>query len=148
MTIIDKMLPLWQEIPAKLRRARKQSGETNASIAERTGMSKSTMDNIFSGLTSEPGIYKFAALCVCLGLSADELLGIPSASNASEQEHQLHDSESNLAHARLAIGDKDKQLRRQRSLICILLGIITLALVLLTYIVVDALHPNWGFFVG
>ena len=111
-------------------------------------MSKSTMDNIFSGLTSEPGINKFAAQCVCLGLSADELLGIPSASNASEQEHQLHDSESNLAHARLAIGDKDKQLRRQRSLICILLGIITLALVLLTYIVVDALHPNWGFFVG
>lgn len=54
-----------------IRQARRQAGLTQAELAARRGMSRSTISQIENGVIAEIGLRKFVGLCAELGLSLE-----------------------------------------------------------------------------
>lgn len=67
---------------------RKRTGMTQAQIAQRLGMGRSTISLIESGMIPEIGLRKYAALCDLLGLSmaVTPLPAAPTWSDVFEQK--------------------------------------------------------------
>lgn len=145
--LVTQVSDSWGDVLGKIRDAKFDNRESAQTVADATGIPLSSLTKILSGHTLEPGVYKIVALCMHFNLSMDKLFGLRNETNEESMQREIDELRTCISHARMAIDDKDKQLRRHRSLIYVLIGIIAFSLVLLAYIVVDALHPNWGFFV-
>ena len=60
----------------RIRTARARYGMSQAELARRIGVSKTTMSQIELGKTPDPGALKVQAICRVLRISADYLLGL------------------------------------------------------------------------
>ena len=93
-TIIQRIQPNCDSLWQRLKAAKEASHKTNQQIANETGISISTISKFFSGASSAPSVFNIAALCICLDVSLDDLMGIrPPAPSDQEPsgipgEHQ------------------------------------------------------------
>lgn len=61
---------------AKIRKAKGTSGLTNQELADKSGIAYNTVCNITAGTAKQVSFHSVAAICVALGLSLDETLGL------------------------------------------------------------------------
>ena len=61
---------------AKIRKGKDASGLTNQEIADKSGITYNTVCNITAGTAKQVSFHSVAAICVVLGLSLDETLGL------------------------------------------------------------------------
>lgn len=154
---LDVRLPAWQEIMKKLDETRKIKGISVQEISDASGISVSTISRMLAGRTGEPSLYKVAAICEALGVSLDEYLGLSAGAASAEETSSLRrriiELELNLSNLKTVINGKDKHIEElqqeilhRRHFIYTLIGVTLLMFLLLSYIVIDAINPTWGFF--
>lgn len=68
---------------AKIRKAKDASGLTNQEIADKSGIAYNTVCNITAGTAKQVSFHSVAAICVVLGLSLDETLGLRDTDTSS-----------------------------------------------------------------
>lgn len=135
-----------------LRQAKERAGESNRSLAEKSGVPETTVAKIMCGSTGSPTFAQVAAMAPVLGLDLNVLGGLEpppvdadsAVANARlEGANQLLD----LYRERLAIYDRGVH---QRNLaICALMGFVAFfAVAFVTYVVLDANDPQHGFIRG
>lgn len=141
-----------QSVTSALRRAKDAAGETNRSLAEKSGIPEYTVAKIMSGAQPSPTFDQVAALAAALDLDLNALAGLetapPGADAAVAQAHldganQLLD----LYRERLAVYERGV---RQRNLaICALMGFLAFfAVAFVIYVILDANDPQHGFIRG
>lgn len=136
-------------VPQTLRRAKDAAGETNRSLAEKSGVPEHTVAKIMSGATPSPTFDQVAAMAAVLDLDLNALAGFrvaqPGEDNAVTQAHldganQLLD----LYRERLAVYDRG--VRQRNHVICVLLGFLAFfATAFVIYVIMDASDPQHGF---
>lgn len=136
-------------VPQTLRRAKDAAGETNRSLAEKSGVPEHTVAKIMSGATPSPTFDQVAAMAAVLDLDLNALAGFrvapPGEDNAVTQAHldganQLLD----LYRERLTVYDRG--VRQRNLVICALLGFLAFfAMAFVIYVIMDANDPQHGF---
>ena len=71
------------ELGQNIRKARKEYGMNQTVLAERIGLSKTSLSLIESGITQDPGLSHIVAIADTLHMSLDVLVGREVASNGS-----------------------------------------------------------------
>ena len=140
-TTLQDMAGDFSAFTSRLREAKHGSMLTLQDISDETGLSISTVKKMFSGEAVNPSVYNVAAVCKLLGVSLDDMLGLSAAGaddNAALQQE--------LEHCRRALHGREEQVKQLRHFVYFLTGVLAFALVILAYILMDALHPAWGFF--
>lgn len=69
-------IPDLSMVLSKIRKAKDASGLTNQDIADKSGIAYNTVCNITAGTAKQAAFHSVAAICVVLGLSLDETLGL------------------------------------------------------------------------
>lgn len=136
-------------VPQTLRRAKDAAGETNRSLAEKSGVPEHTVAKIMSGATPSPTFDQVAAMAAVMDLDLNALAGFrvaqPGEDNAVTQAHldganQLLD----LYRERLTVYDRG--VRQRNLMICALLGFLSFfATAFVIYVILDASDPQHGF---
>lgn len=173
-TIIQRIQPQCDTLHLKMKDEKEAQHKTNQNVADSTGVSISTVAKFFSGGLSNPGVFGVSAICIDLGLSLDDLMGIAQAPPGEEHipdidrlqvelSHkdellQAKDEEIGLLLERSKLMDRglqerDRHIRETRRvwkpIIYGLCGLcIMLISVLMVYIVLDAQHPDVGLIRG
>lgn len=135
-----------------LRQAKERAGESNRSLAEKSGVPETTVAKIMCGSTGSPTFAQVAAMAPVLGLDLNVLGGL---------EPPPVDADSAVANARLEGANRLNDTRRerialyergvhQRNLaICGLLGFLAFfAVAFVYYVVADLQNPQYGLFRG
>ena len=74
----------------KLKEMKKKSGKTSKEISEITGISKSTIDKLFSGKTKEPYLKSTRSIVHAMGFTLDDLDDTPQKPETIDiQKEQL-----------------------------------------------------------
>lgn len=139
-------------ICAALRQAKEAAGESNLSLAQKSGVPETTIAKIMCGATASPTLVQVAAMAPILGLDLNVLAGLtppPVDADAAianarlEGANQLNDS----LRERIALYERGVH---QRNLaICGLLGFLAFfAAVFVFYVVLDLQNPQYGIFRG
>lgn len=150
-TILQELAPIHDEVFTRLRQEKDYQRKTTRDIAERTGVPESNIDRLMRGEQTHPNAFYFAAVCTYLGLSADELLGIPSRSASevspamSELNERISESQienvglqKDLDYERLMSHMKSHELRVHRPLVYILIALnFAMSFALMLYIGLD-----------
>lgn len=173
-TIIQRIQPQCDTLHLKMKDEKEAQHKTNQSVADSTGVSISTVAKFFSGGLSNPGVFGVSAICIDLGLSLDDLMGIAQAPPGEEQTTDIDRLQVELSHKDELLQAKDteiglllersqlmdrgiqerdrhiKEIRRAwKPIIYGLCGLcIMLASVMMVYIVLDAQHPDVGLIRG
>lgn len=132
---------------------------TNQEIADRAGLSVSTVNNYFSNRSKASPAATVGRLCMVLGVSMDAVFGIQSETQAEADpavDARIAELESAVAHQADMAALKDKAIahyaveleRRQRLIWALLALCIILAVMFLGYLCMDALNPHFGIFRG
>ena len=144
-TYASQILPVGQA----LRRAKDTVGETNSSLAQKSGVPEHTVAKIMSGATQSPSFEQVAAMAAVLGLDLNALAGFrspePPADAAVAQARLDGAQELNQA-----LRDRDalyeRGIRPRNLAICILLGFLAfLGLAFVAYVALDISDPQHGF---
>lgn len=69
-----------------LKKFKEYSGETYGSISEKTGISKSTLEKLFSGRTADPGLNMSKKISECMGYTLTQLVGEESILTGEDKE--------------------------------------------------------------
>lgn len=133
--------------PQALRRAKDAAGETNRSLAEKSGVPEHTVAKILSGATQNPTYDQVAAMASVLDLDLNTLDHAQSAATG-ETVTQAHLDGANqiiaLYKERLAVYERG--VRQRNVIICALLGLLAFfATAFVIYVIMDANNPNYGF---
>lgn len=133
-------MPDMEQIRQRLRLAKDASGESNASLAERSGISKDCVAKFFGGASKTPSFVTVAALAIALGLSLDELIGRPAAAQ------NLPEAERRELETLRRYCDAMEQARADRRALAFgLVGlIILLATMLAAYMILDFINADIG----
>lgn len=154
-TIIQQIQPQCAELYKKLKHEKDIQGKTNKSVAKCTGVSISTVSNLFAGSATSPSVFYVSAICIHLGLSLDELMGIepPSkeaddgASCLAELEAQLDRANSELELVKHHSEYLEANIAERKPIIYGLTALcLLLAIALFTYLVMDIGAGDFGFF--
>lgn len=135
--------------PQALRRAKDEAGETNRSLAEKSGVPEHTVAKIMSGATPSPSYDQVAAMAAVLDLDLNTLDHVqPQPTAAAEAVTQAHLDGANhiiaLYKERLAVYERG--VRQRNVIICALLGLLAFfATAFVIYVIMDANNPNYGF---
>lgn len=136
------------EVVRQLREAKDRAGETNRSIAEKSGVPLSSVAKFFSGASQNPSFVMISAFAEALGLSLDALAGLPAAEEPPpepEVQHRLEAAERELAYTKLYASRLEAGLAERKPVIYGLAGLsIFLALAFVAYIVIDINDPDHG----
>ena len=126
-------------------------GLTNQQLADLSGVPQGYTNRFLAGAAGTLNLEYVAAYCITLGLSMDDLLGLPQTPpDGDPSETQRLQSELTLTTAML--GEKEKHIKMmqdgiksRRTLIYGLTGLcILLAAALSVYVILDALNPQMG----
>ena len=135
--------------PQALRRAKDQAGETNRSLAEKSGVPEHTVANILSGATQNPTYDQVAAMAVALDLDLNTLDHVqPQTQSAGEAVTQAHLDGANqiIALYKERLETYERGIRQRNTIICALLGYLAFfAVAFVVYVIMDANNPNYGF---
>lgn len=134
------------DLIAALRQAKEAAAETNASLAEKSGVPLSTVAKILSGSVASPTFEQVAALAAVLGLSLDALAGNPPPESAAVAQAQLQGLRQQLALLRERIQLYERGVRQRNIIICGLLGLtVFFTLAFVAYVVLDLNNLQYGF---
>lgn len=145
---IQELAPYFEAYPEAVKKAKDEQGHTIQSLVDASGVSYSAVSKLLSGAQQNPTLYNAAALCVVLGLSLDELMGLraPEAPTG-EQQRQIYElsNENSVLHAAV---DHYKALGNiYKPLIFGLLGVCALLLcAVIGYIIFDIRMTQVGLF--
>ena len=102
------------EAGSLIRQTRRQAKLTQADLAKRLGMSRTTLSQVETGVISELGIRKFAAICDLLGLeimvaprNAKLTLHEAYAKNREERQNAFRETDSALTQLKKTRGTHD-----------------------------------------
>lgn len=135
--------------PQALRRAKDEAGETNRSLAEKSGVPEHTVAKIMSGATPSPTYDQVAAMAAVLDLDLNTLdRAQPQAQSAGEAVTQAHLDGANqiIALYKERLETYEQGIRQRNTIICVLLGYLAFfAVAFVVYVIMDANNPNYGF---
>lgn len=97
--------------------AKNRMGYTMQDIADATGISESTVKNIFSATSKEPSVEKMGAICSFLGIDMNRYFKINVVLSPEEQMLQMqhdHQSELEIAHLKGGMEQMAKTIDYQR----------------------------------
>lgn len=126
-------------INAQLQEMKKKSGMSNKDIAEKFGISLSTVNRIMSGQTDIPNYQTICDLVIAMGGSLDELAGIEKvggSQNGGSPEVYL----ATIKDKDRIIAEKNAWLKRLFIVSCVLMAVI------IGILIFDYTHPMIGFF--
>ena len=144
-TYASQILPVGQA----LRRAKDAVGETNQSLAQKSGVPEHTVAKNMSGATQSPSFEQVAAMAAVLGLDLNALAGFqppePPADAAVAQARLDGAQELNQA-----LRDRDalyaEGIRQRNLAICVLLGFLAfVGVAFMAYVALDIRDPQHGF---
>lgn len=138
---------------------------TYTEFADECGIPQSTVNKFLSGTIKNPSIFYLAAMARAINarmgytlISLDELTGIGRReSNRSLEMDELYaacaakdrkitELTRNAGVADEKINIQRRALDERRPTVALLFVVIFMLILLLTYVIVDATHPEWGFF--
>lgn len=133
--------------PQALRRAKDAAGETNRSLAEKSGVPEHTVAKILSGATNSPTYDQVAAMASVLDLDLNTLDHAQPA-DPGETVTQAHLDGANqiiaLYKERLVVYERG--VRQRNVIICALLGLLAFfSTAFVAYVIIDVRNPNYGF---
>lgn len=136
------------EVVRQLREAKDRAGETNRSVAEKSGVPLSSVAKFFSGASQNPSFAMISAFAEALGLSLDALAGFHAAEAPPpepEMQHRLEAAEQELEYTKLYASRLEAGISERRPVIYGLAGLsIFLALAFVAYFVIDVNDPYHG----
>ena len=100
-TIIQQIQPNCNNLYQRIKDEARNQHKTHRNLVETTGIPQYTIAKFFSGRLSSPGVYDVAAICIDLGLSLDELMGVapPPAPPANDTAVEITELKGKLAKA-------------------------------------------------
>lgn len=110
-------------------------------VADLTGVSANTLQNIRSGKTESPNMITAAQIVKSLGGSLDAIAGIDMPQPAPSSVPFVcpqRDALINLYERMLA--SKNRWIR------CLFTALIVLVIFIVTFLIFDLMHGNWGYF--
>lgn len=153
MSAIQDISTRLDAFPSLIRGAKQSQGLTIDQLADRSGVSASTISKITTGVQMDPKLSSAAALCLALGLSMDDALGLVKATGSEAQlQQRVHDleldnaqlsAEADSLRAVSAI-QTDRVAALKTSSYFLGALCLTLAFLLTGYLVGDAQYPNIG----
>ena len=133
--------------PQALRRAKDASGETNRSLAEKSGVPEHTVAKIMSGATPSPTYDQVAAMAAVLDLDLNTL-DHAQAQNAGDAvtQAQLDGASQLIAVYKERLETYERGILERNTIICALMGFLAFfATAFVIYVIMDASNPNYGF---
>lgn len=137
-------------ISSYLRDLKEKSKMSIRELSDKTGIPECTLNRIINGQTDNPGFQNVADIVIALGGSLDDIAGIPHPPakmpdevnklyaliiSANERLEALNHAIEHIQHI-LAI--KDKWIQRMFVYCCVI------TFMLVAYLIVDAMLPNFG----
>lgn len=147
---MEKLQPFFDAYSQKIRQRRNDLGMTAKTLSEKSGVPYSNICRVDSGTQANPLLYNAAATADTLGLSLDELCGLPRPV-ASSDELKERNNKLEIENARLlATNDAQRAQIKSTHTICYVLLFISamLAVSLVAYLVIDAQIKNAGLIHG
>lgn len=142
----------YDEISQIIREAKQERNLTNQQLATAANVPQSFVNKLLAaGTTGSANAFYLASVCEALGLSMDDLMGLPKQEDPG-QEDAIAILQTEIDHRDALLAEKDKQikmmqkgLQSRRTLIYSLTGLcILLAAALAAYVILDALNPQMG----
>lgn len=161
MTIIQQIQPQCDTLHIKMKEQKDAQHETNQSVADHTGIPISNVAKFFSGTLANPSVFYMAAICIFLGLSIDELLGITPKKDADGSAARIAELEAQLERTNLQLERTNKELElverhckfledglaeRKGNFTSLSTMCAVLIIPLIMYLVIDISNANFGFF--
>lgn len=141
-----------QSVTSALRRAKDAAGETNRSLAEKSGIPEYTVAKIMSGAQPSPTFDQVAALAAALDLDLNALAGLetaPPGADAVIAQAQLDGANQLLDLYRERLAVYDRGVHQRNLAICALMGFLAFfAVAFVIYVILDANDPQHGFIRG
>lgn len=126
------------EVVHALRAAKDAAGETNQTLADKSGVPYSTVCKILAGAVDSPSFVQVAALAAVLHLSLDQLAGFPVPKSDTAAQAQL-------PLLRESIELYERGVRQRNIIICGLLGfVVFFAMAFVVYVILDLQDPEHG----
>lgn len=153
-TIIQKIQPNCDNLYKEIKAATIAQHKTHRDIVENTGVPRSTVAKFLSGSISNPGVFFVSAICIYLGLSLNELMGITppppeqdeSAVEIAELKGKLSKSEMEAALLREHCKIYEAGIAERKPIIYGLTGLcIFLSMAFVTYLLIDISDSAHGF---
>lgn len=153
-TIIQQIQPNCDDLYKKIKNAAVAQHRTHRDIVENTGVPRSTVAKFLSGAISNPGVFFISALCIYLGLSLDELMGITptppeqdaSAVEIAELKGKLAKAEAEVAMLKGSCKIYQNGIAERKPVIYGLTGLcIFLSMAFVTYLLIDISDSAHGF---
>lgn len=132
-------------------------------LADECGIPLSTVNRFLCGTIKNPGILYLAAMARAINarmgytlISLDELTGIQRRDSGDEmdelyaacaaKDRQISELTRNADFADEKMAIQRRALNDRRPTVALLFVVIFMLILLLTYVIVDASSPQWGFF--
>lgn len=123
------------------RKAKDEQGYSTQSLADTTGIARSTIDNFFASASKAPNVYNAGLLCKALGVSLDRYFDItPAESTEAQLRRQIKEERITSENQRLTeVNGLRKELDRSRLSMILVLSFLcaVLSVALIFYIVMD-----------
>lgn len=153
-TVIQQIQPNCDNLYKEIKKAAIAQHRTHRDIVENTGVPRSTVAKFLSGAVSSPGVFFVSALCIYLGLSLDELMGIAPPPEPQEKSAvEIVELKGKLAKAEAEVAllkERSKLLEagiaERKPMLYGLAGLcIFLSLVFVVYLFIDMSDTDHGF---
>lgn len=135
--------------PQAIRRAKDKAGETNRSLAEKSGVPEHTVAKILSGATQNPTYDQVAAMAAALDLDLNTLDHVqpqPTATGEAVTQAQLDGANQIIALYKERLTVYKRGIRQRNVIICALLGLLAFfATAFVIYVIMDVRNPDYGF---
>lgn len=139
-------------ICAALRQAKEAAGESNQSLAQKSGVPETTVAKIMCGATSSPTFVQVAAMAPILSLDLNVLAGMeppPVDADAAVANARLEGANILNDTLRERIDLYERGVHQRNMIICGLLGFLAFfAVAFVFYVVTDLQTPQYGLFRG
>lgn len=139
-----------------LKEKKKERNWNTQQLADAANLPVDTVNKIMSGSTRNPSTDTLMRLAKALDCSLGELLGDATAKTTKNIEEdtdvhtaitmirEIYDSRiHDLQHTITKHEDRERQLRKEQY---VMLFFIFALVAVIVYLIIDALHGNWGFF--
>lgn len=153
-TIIQQIQPNCDALYIRIKEAKDEQHKTHKDLVESTGVPQYTIAKFLSGALTNPSVFGVAALCIDLGLSLDDLMGIapplaPQEDNAveiAELKGQLAKAEAEVALLKERSKLLEAGIAERKPMLYGLAGLcIFLSLVFVVYLFIDMSDTDHGF---
>lgn len=135
-----------------LRRAKERAGESNRSLAEKSGVPETTVAKIMCGAAPNPTFAQVAAMAPVLALDLNVLAGLeppPVDADAAVAVARLEGANLLADGLRERIALYERGVHQRNLAICVLLGLSGFfSVAFMFYVILDLQNPQYGLFRG